>query len=425
MGIVAPETSRTIACPQCGASCPDQPGFVTWCDVCNWNVTPTAPPRSGGARRRLGRWMGASLLATGGRSTTDRLFRAAAFGYATLVYAVLLGLLFGGIALGVLGFPNPFAILGAVIMVGSAYVARPRATPVPSGIADREQFAAVYALAEQIAGELGAHHVDAIVITDEFNAHFGRFGVRGRRVMGLGLPLVTVLTAQQRVALIAHEIAHDVNGDPARGRYVGNAYRALLELHGLLRPVNRQASDAWGTVRTAEVQMGAGITNSLMRFVSLITRPLVIAMEVLMRRDSQRAEYLADALAADVAGADAALGLLRVTHLAPLLGATANAMVTAPGEQDDLFGRLRRRVADTPAREWERIDRVMALEETQLDSSHPPTAQRIRVIEGRPHAEPRVVLDQEGTDAIDLELLPLERPYARELVERAHDRLYR
>ena len=38
--------------------------------------------------------------------------------------------------------------------------------------------------------------------------------------MRLGLPLVSVLEPQERVALIAHEIAHDVNGDPARGTQV-------------------------------------------------------------------------------------------------------------------------------------------------------------------------------------------------------------
>ncbi len=368
--------------------------------------------------------MGASLAGEISGSRSRRGYRIATIGYATVVFAVLAALAIGGALLAVLAFPNPFAIVIGVVMVGAAFVARPRPTPVPAGLIDRDRFPALFGLADRVADELHAHRVDGIRITNDFNASFGRYGWRGRRIISLGFPLITVLDGRQLVAVIAHEIAHDVNGDPSRQTYVGLAYGAVLELHGLLAPVDRPVSVTRVTTSTILVGVGAPIANTVMRGLSLATRPFVVAFEVLMRRQSQRAEYLADALAADVAGHDACLSLLRTMHFSQTLAATAGALV-ASGETDDLFGRLRRRIADTPEREWQRIDRVMDMEQTQLESTHPPTAQRIRLLSSRPDAAPRVVVDADEQFAIDRELLPLEVSYARDQLEDARDRLYR
>jgi Zn-dependent protease with chaperone function len=196
----------------------------------------------------------------------------------------------------------------------------------------------------------------------------------------------------------------------------------MLELHGLLDPIATRATHV-ATRGTATASLGAMVANVALFVLSLITRPFVLAFEVLMRRESQRAEYLADSIAAEVAGRDAARSLLRTLHITPSLLANVRTLAVR-GENEDVFGVLRRRVADTPAREWQRLDRVMALEETQLDSTHPPTAQRIRVIDGRPLAAPLVVLDAEQRDALDRDLLSFEPAYARRLFELARDSLY-
>ncbi len=54
--------------------------------------------------------------------------------------------------------------------------------------------------------------------------------------MRLGLPLLAILDNQEKIALIAHELAHDVNGDPARTFFIGAAVGALIEWHQLLLP---------------------------------------------------------------------------------------------------------------------------------------------------------------------------------------------
>lgn len=421
---VALESISTVDCPECGTACPADPRYVTWCDACGWNVTPVVTRSQSETARRIGAWMDASLLAEAETRHVLRRFRIAASAYATVVYGVVLALLAGGVTLVVAAFPNPFALVFGGLLIGVAIVARPRVPSMPEGVVDRSQLPALYALADRVADAMGAHHVDGIVIDDRFNASFGRYEWRGRRVMRLGLPLAAISSGQQLVALIAHEIAHDVNRDPVRGRYIGNAYRALLELYAMVLPTRLRPTLS-GDVFQAEATGGSVLTNTVLRVVSRLARPFVTLFEVLMRRDSQRAEYLADALAADVAGIDAARGMLRLSHLEPMLITTAGAIVTTRGSADELFDQLRDRMAHTPAREWQRLDRVMALEQTQLDSTHPPTAQRIRVIAGRPPAPPRVELEPQDEQAVKLELVPLERPYSRELVARARDRLYR
>ena len=342
-----------------------------------------------------------------------------------MAYLLLAGCLLGGLALIVFTWPNPFTILVGVILIGIAYIARPRMPAAPA-LVDRAEFAAVYQMADDVADALGAHRVAGIAIDDRFNAAFGRYGRRCRRIMTLGLPLLTVLEPQERVALVAHEIAHDVNRDPARGLFVGNAFGILVELYEFFLPQHLGIGLSYGRVtsETAMVSIGGRFANMLMGGVAFVIRPFLWLFVVLMRRDSQRAEYLADGLAADVAGSEAARLLLRKVHLTATYASLAKS-AAVQGEVADLLGSLRRWVVDAPDSEWERIERVMQLEKTQVIATHPPTVERVRFLERRPPAVARVVMTIEQRDAIDRELMPLERAFARDHLDAARARLYR
>ncbi len=177
----------------------------------------------------------------------------------------MLALILGGIALAVLPFPNPFAIVAGGLLTAIGLTSIPRFPRVPKGVVARDRFPATYALADRVADELCARHVDAIVITGDYNAYCMRGGVRGRRVLGLGLPLLVALNGQERAAVIAHEVAHDVNGDPMRGRYIEGAYRALAEMHGLLAPNQWRHANRSGGVRGAEMAASAAMANMFAR----------------------------------------------------------------------------------------------------------------------------------------------------------------
>jgi heat shock protein HtpX len=113
---------------------------------------------------------------------------------------------------------------------------RPRVPKVHEAIMAREKALALHKLADEVARALDTSPVDGIVISSDFNAGLGQGGRRRRRILHLGLPLVSILNGEERVALLAHELAHSVNGDPNRGFFVGTAISSLAQWHYLLRP---------------------------------------------------------------------------------------------------------------------------------------------------------------------------------------------
>ena len=143
----------------------------------------------------------------------------------------------------------------------------------------------------------------------------------------------------------------------------------------------------------------------------------------LLRRDSQRAEYLADALAASVAGTDAAVS----SHEKLLLHSAFHQVVkehARPGTEGDIFEEINSRLKAVPERERERRRRVARLEESRLDDTHPPTAHRIRLLEERARHEAAVVLDEARSAAIDGELASFRRALQERLVDEYRDSLY-
>lgn len=373
--------------------------------------------------------MAASVLGEVSRKSQRRLslYRIATYAYSLIAYLVLALLVVGAGALIYIQPANPFVIVVAIVMLGLAWIVRPRMPEMPEGIVDRTEFAGLYVLTDRISDVLGAHRIDGIVIDNRFNASFGRYGLRGRRVMRLGLPLWSVLEPQELVALIAHEVAHDVNGDPARGLFVGRAYFVLVELVGFFAPQHLGPGLAVGVGRgsaAAMTSLGGRLGNLALAAIGMVVRPFLVLFGVLIQRDSQRAEYLADRLAADVAGRDAAGSLLRKLHLRTTFQNIAKT-AAARGEHADVLGDLRRWVADAPPSEWDRIDHVMQMEQTQIDSTHPPTGQRVVFIRGISAQPARLTMTVEERDAIDRELMPLERGYTRALIESARARLYR
>jgi hypothetical protein len=137
----------------------------------------------------------------------------------------------------------------------------------------------------------------------------------------------------------------------------------------------------------------------------------------------QRAEYLADAQAARAAGTAAVIAL----HERFLLESQFELTVQQAAQADDaaaVFARLHEALEAVPERERERRRRVARLEHARLDATHPPTALRIELLEGRPAAEPVVTLNTAWSARIDTELAPLERDLARELLDAHRSALY-
>jgi Peptidase family M48 len=220
------ETAAVQRCPDCSADLPETPGYPTWCEKCEWNLrVPERPaPRSQLERAyaRAGERLGDRLLAELERapSLEPRLRPAtlAAMAIAAVVHLATVGLAALGLWLIVSGHANPFAIILGVVAVGAARLMRPRLGKPPNrDLMSRAQAPTLFALIDQVAESLGTRGPDLLIVDESHNAFWTTSGVRRRRVLCLGLALFDPLDPQERVALIAHELAHGRNGDSSRG----------------------------------------------------------------------------------------------------------------------------------------------------------------------------------------------------------------
>jgi Zn-dependent protease with chaperone function len=426
---VTSEVTSERPCPECHAPVPVVPGYPDWCDSCGWNLKPPPArerPDDRFARiatalgRRAGDRMARQLLAA--RELQPRLTAAnvAAYAVAAGVHLVTFALIAGGIAGIVVDFPNALSFLLGAGLIGLGWLMRPRAFQLGDDVIhlDPDRTPALHKLAADVAAALDRPPPDEIVADARWNASWAPVGGRRRRVLMLGVPLWAALEPQERVALVAHELGHDRNGDLRRGLFIGSAVEGLSALAWLLVP----PSERPGGADFMGLALAEWISGGLMW---LISRPVVAVLWIearLLLRDSQRAEYLADALAARVAGTQAVVAL----HERTLLWSTFELVVQHAAHENatDVLDRLRVSIQLVPDRERDRRRRVARLKQSRLDDSHPPTGMRIEMLEGRPATEPQVVLNTAQSHRIDAELEPLAERIDREMLDAYRGRLY-
>lgn len=270
---------------------------------------------------------------------------------------------------------------------------RPRWHPEPeNNLLSRQACPELYALVDQVAGALGTK-VDQIVVSELFTAGFAETGWKRKRTLTLGLPLWEILDDQERVAVLGHEIAHAVNGDTARGLFVGTAIQSLDSwFYMLLPPPNIIDENIIEILVRNLGKMAAGAVWLALR-----------GMYIVAYRDSQRAEYLADRLGATVGGRDALIAALRKSVFDRTFWLTVQRCAMNI-QNVDLYHDLRDRIARTPASELMRLHRLEQRDLTTLDTTHPPTIFRIRLIEAMPERVPCVTADPVRMRAIDAEL---------------------
>jgi heat shock protein HtpX len=403
-------------------------GFLTWCE-CGWNLTQgqqfDAPKTRfdrlyAAAGRRLGDRLAVRLLNAENLEPRLTPSRIAAHAIALAVHIFTLALAFGGAVLAILAFPNPFALVAAFIMVSLAWLMRPRLGRLPDeGLVTRNEAPRLYALADEVADALDVGHVDVIEITHDFNASWSTVGPRRQQVLSLGLPLFAMLDPEERVALIAHELAHGRNGDSTRGLVIGSAIRALSEFYGAIAPEDFGGAREWSDLAFVE-----RLVNLVHWIVSRPVLALLLLEFHLLLRDSQRAEYLADALSASVAGAPAVIRLQEKLLLESTFRAAVQHAAHDRTNETALFAALVATVGRIPDRERERRRRVARLEHARLESTHPPTAKRIDLLEGRGATEPRIVASPEDASAVDDELASRRPLIQHKLVDEYRDSLY-
>jgi Zn-dependent protease with chaperone function len=427
-----PETLqlKDFVCARCGAKARLDPRFVQWCTDCGHGADPRPPEQGGRARRGAEREQRRSTKLFESLRTAPNLRPTSAVGVAVTVLATLVHI--STLALLVLPVLLAFAVHGQfwpflvlVFAWMTFFAVRPRfltRSPNANAGVDRAQAPALYALLDRYAAELGCQTPERVFLGSRFNASTGRVGVRQVSVLVLGLPLWTVLTGPERVALLGHELAHQVNGDTTHGIWAASARRTI---HGWTRLLDPRQTRAERVIaararrfryrRRGDSGLAGLLAPVLMAVVFAPFFLLALGARALLTRldlyCGQRAEYLADELAARLAGSEAAHGCM--AELA--LGDAVRGFLTATrnrhhgrGSVDPagLWRSVAEYVDSVPETERQRRMIVDRLHNTRTDRSHPANHLRLALLAARPQLPSAVTVTAEQWAEIDAELAP-------------------
>ena len=343
--------------------------------------------------------------------------KAAAFVIALSIHLFTVGLVVGGVLLLTSGYLVPMAF--GLLFLGLAWLFRPRAVPVPQDPPTDAPH--LRRLADEVAAAVGARPADIVIVDADFNARVNEVGWRRRRVLRVGLPLMAVLEPQERVAVLGHEFGHFVNGDPRRGFVVGTALETLIGWYTVLSPESVEESEVLEEEGLNLLVLPAKLILAALSIVLLALARLLYA---LIARESQRSEYLADVVAARLAGSRAVVSGFDKFHLEHAYVKAREAKKEADWSEGSFWKELRYRADHFPESEQRRArmrDRATA---ARIDATHPPTWSRIEAILERPSMVAQMTLGNGRSEQIDDELLRLLPAIQRDIVDRHLDSLY-
>ena len=434
---------RDFVCPKCGANARLDGRFIQWCTDCGHNADPYPPQPGKRERRRTEREQQRSTRLFESLRSARNLRPTSVAGVAVTAISGVVHL----IGLAVLVLPILFIAHGGggfwpgvvlVLCLLTFLAVRPRMPQrrlEPSKGVDRATAPTFYELLDRCAAELGCAVPAQVRIDLRYNASTGRSGLRQRSYLVLGMPLWTVLSGRERIALLGHELAHQVNGDTTHGLWAASARGSLDAWTRLLDPrqtaLERQSKRR--TIRIAGRRNGGGLGAMLAPVVmAVLFAPFFLitlgCRALLTRLDlhcGQRAEYLADELGARLAGSEAAHGLLAKLALSEsvsgYLTASKNRHKTTRGTKREdaaveLWASVAEYIDSVPETERQRRRIVDRLRNTRTDRSHPANHLRSALIEARPQLPGVLKLSEDEWAAIDAELDPGYREAARRLL---------
>ena len=305
-----------------------------------------------------------------------------------LAYVVLLGLLlalmFGlYFMLAAIGHGNAFfkivfvswvLVVAPIVWLTFRMFFMPLSVPQGRELTEHEApqlFKTIAELQERLQGA-PIHHV---LITQEFNAAIAqcpRFGLFGgyRNYLILGLPLLYAVSAEEILAIIAHEYGH-LSG--SHGKLGGWIYRQRVTFEALHTHASAR--------RESNVINGAlaGMLDWFAPYYNAYTFVL-----------SRQNEYEADAMAREVAGAEAsASALIRVNLLTDWLHGSFWPKLYAQAAQQETplvmpYVAMRKLLAMTMD-EWATAERLKAVLKVESDvyDTHPCLSERVSALNQR------------------------------------------
>lgn len=400
-------------CPHCGAELARRGDGPPWCPDCEWNLDAWDPQvlRARGSARserrahRTAFRVDTDVFAQFAGARPDRPLARTPGGTALIAVAVLIRVvdaaLFvvgGWLLVQHHGFGTD--VLGALaVVLGFVVVPRLGRMPRRRRWIGQDESPALHAVLADIAGSLGTAPPDVVVLDLDDTISLDRRGWRRRSVLRLGGRGWTTLSPQQRVAVLAHELAHEVDGDPGRSRLV----EPVLNMVSALARATH-ADRTFDDIRAA-VRRRAPILVVLGWFAQWPFGRVALAsylpMRALGRADRQRAEVVADSLAARLAGTTAMVSALDCAVLADELdrlvdtGATRRRPDEWPGAIETYLDSRREQLP---------LRRQHDARRSSLWNDHAPAGTRARLLAAWPPGPATVELSAADSSRIDGDL---------------------
>jgi Zn-dependent protease with chaperone function len=243
-----------------------------------------------------------------------------------------------------------------------------------------------------VAAATGQRMPAEVYLVPDLNAwvrdRSGVFGLGSRRLMGLGLPLLQLLSVDQFRAVLAHEFGHYVGGDTKLGPWIYRTRaaigRTLMRLHG-----------------------------------SLLQKPFVLYGELFLRITlaiSRRQELAADMLAARVTGPLQLIDGLKAVHAAaPAFERYWQSEVVpllSQGYRPPIAAGFERFVAASPVASvlQQHLEREVTEGEAHPYDTHPALRERIAALQALSATQAipdhrRAICLLADVDALEVELL--------------------
>ena len=340
---------------------------------------------------------------------------------AAMVYLAISALVAFGTYFVFLGGENLLHALGFALLM-LAWLARPRFAEVPKKLLLISEYPAMYQLVREVANRLDLPQISGIGINAEFNAAYVRAGWRGDPYIELGAPLVAVVSREELIALISHELAHGANGDPLRGKFLFGAVETVASWAIAIRP------DGLGRLGDG-IPFGGliSIVGIPLEICALVVSGLLLlfakGMVMLVLRDSQRAEYLADRIGASICGGKAMQQLLEKLYLFDVVDmAIQRHALVDPG--NSLCDSIERAVDEIDSQRHAAICARLDSDLWQADSSHPPTRLRINALNALLNAPATSSVEFPGAEELKAETRKMMKFIERQAIDLKLDAIH-
>jgi Zn-dependent protease with chaperone function len=269
--------------------------------------------------------------------------------------------------------------LGGILVAGAmlwSLVPRREKFEPPGTLLDRDSHPKLFAELEDIAARLNEPLPGEVYLIGQVNAFVadrgGILGFGSRRIMAVGLPLLSALNVSEFRGVVAHEFGHYYSGDTSIGPWVYKTQAAMIRTF--------QSIGSLQGIRVGAIQLVYGL-------ISFVLKQYFVGFLRVVNFVSRKKEHRADELACLVAGSAACMRGMRKVHGSSMAWMPYwNSEVAPVLDQDcrpDIADGFARFLAapEIAAQVMQGIEKEIAEGKTNPYDTHPPMRDRIAAIE--------------------------------------------